>query len=542
MGTTLTGTTPQDTYDSLIKVTDNGPISGTAKYLSDGLGNDSVLALSTSAVGIGTATPSSPLDVIANNTTAIHLRLRGRAADNVGQMELWNNAQDARYAYISADSTSVGMATTQAIPLTFATNTAERMRITSAGNVGIGTTLPTELLHVNSGTGNVQALFQSTDPIALITFDDSDSTLSTIGLGCSGDNIVFYQDTEKMRISSAGNVGIGTGSPSAPLEVAGVAKATFSVLTSENSISSAAEASRFFAVSGDTGATSYNGTSIGQASIIGVGSTAYFVVGGFKPILPKGWTGTIVLEANANQASLGTSVSIQTSTDGSSWTTQGTAAVNGPLTYTASSGLSADTFLRIELNSGSGGSVSESSCRFSDLRINSYNVLMDAFHQGEIKYPSLGIASLSGGLAFNGDTASSNALDDYEEGTWTMGISFGGASTGVTYIFTTGNYTKIGRQVNVTGWVRLSSKGSSTGIAKITGLPFTNGAASQFYTAVTLGYIDNISFADIPNAYVETSATTIYFGQTTNAGALTDLTDANFVNNSSLMINATYYV
>jgi hypothetical protein len=26
MGTTLTGTTPQDTYDSLIKVTDNGPI------------------------------------------------------------------------------------------------------------------------------------------------------------------------------------------------------------------------------------------------------------------------------------------------------------------------------------------------------------------------------------------------------------------------------------------------------------------------------------------------------------------------------------
>jgi hypothetical protein len=50
MGTTLTGTTPANTYDSLIKVTDNGPISGTAKYLSDGLGNDSVLALSTDLV------------------------------------------------------------------------------------------------------------------------------------------------------------------------------------------------------------------------------------------------------------------------------------------------------------------------------------------------------------------------------------------------------------------------------------------------------------------------------------------------------------
>jgi hypothetical protein len=53
MGTTLTGTTPQDTYDSLIKVTDNGPLSGTAKYLSDGLGNDSALALSTALLRIG---------------------------------------------------------------------------------------------------------------------------------------------------------------------------------------------------------------------------------------------------------------------------------------------------------------------------------------------------------------------------------------------------------------------------------------------------------------------------------------------------------
>ena len=54
MGTSLTGTKPKDTYDSLIKVTDNGPLSGTMKTLTDGLGNDSVLALSTTAAGIGT--------------------------------------------------------------------------------------------------------------------------------------------------------------------------------------------------------------------------------------------------------------------------------------------------------------------------------------------------------------------------------------------------------------------------------------------------------------------------------------------------------
>jgi hypothetical protein len=63
MGTTLTGTKPKDTYDSLIKVTDNGPISGTAKYLSDGLGNDLPISVSTTNVGIGTSSPSEKLTI-----------------------------------------------------------------------------------------------------------------------------------------------------------------------------------------------------------------------------------------------------------------------------------------------------------------------------------------------------------------------------------------------------------------------------------------------------------------------------------------------
>jgi hypothetical protein len=71
MGTTLTGTKPKDTYDSLIKVTDNGPISGTAKYLSDGLGNDSKLALSTGNVGIGTDAPAATLDVVGSSSSEL---------------------------------------------------------------------------------------------------------------------------------------------------------------------------------------------------------------------------------------------------------------------------------------------------------------------------------------------------------------------------------------------------------------------------------------------------------------------------------------
>ena len=43
MGTTLTGTFISQTYDSLIKVTDNDNLTSTAKRLTDGLGNDSPL-------------------------------------------------------------------------------------------------------------------------------------------------------------------------------------------------------------------------------------------------------------------------------------------------------------------------------------------------------------------------------------------------------------------------------------------------------------------------------------------------------------------
>jgi hypothetical protein len=67
MGTTLTGTKPKDTYDSLIKVGDNGPISGTAKTLSDGLGNDLPISVSTSNVGIGTSSPTQKLSVVGGS-------------------------------------------------------------------------------------------------------------------------------------------------------------------------------------------------------------------------------------------------------------------------------------------------------------------------------------------------------------------------------------------------------------------------------------------------------------------------------------------
>ena len=83
----------------------------------------------------------------------------------------------------------------------------------------------------------------------------------------------------------------------------------------------------------------------------------------------------------------------------------------------------------------------------------------------------------SGGITFNGDTASANALDDYEEGTWTP--TFGGASTdpsSVSWNNQSGTYTKVGNKVFVRCIVYPSSFSGGSGNFNVRGLPFTPNA------------------------------------------------------------------
>ena len=74
----------------------------------------------------------------------------------------------------------------------------------------------------------------------------------------------------------------------------------------------------------------------------------------------------------------------------------------------------------------------------------------------------------TGGLTFNGDTAAANALDDYEEGTWTPADDSGASmSLTVWEAF----YTKIGRKVYIEIGFLIPSN-SSSAVVSISGLPF----------------------------------------------------------------------
>lgn len=160
--------------------------------------------------------------------------------------------------------------------------------------------------------------------------------------------------------------------------------------------------------------------------------------------------------------------------------------------------------------------------------------------KADIASPSFtGKVTVETGLLFGSDTADANTLDDYEEGTWTPDLNFGGAHVGLVYNVQAGSYTKIGDRVLVTMWILLTSKGTSTGSAVIGGLPFTVATGSAYYGGPSIRF-KNISFSAQVQALAPFGNTVFNLEQVAASGTQAALTDTEFTNTSNIMLTYAY--
>jgi len=132
----------------------------------------------------------------------------------------------------------------------------------------------------------------------------------------------------------------------------------------------------------------------------------------------------------------------------------------------------------------------------------------------------------------------------YDSGTFTPVLTFGGGSTGITYDIQLGYYTKIGNRCIVYIEIRLTSKGSSTGVANISGLPFASTVAEVDLYGVPLRGINFTSNYNLMHGNISGVGVTDFdIQQASYRGyAIASITNAEFANNSYIQFDGSYIV
>jgi len=251
----------QWTYNGTAYVTYTPPAS-TAWYLSGGTkdagSNKSSAIYRSGKVGIGTGTtaPTAGLEILTDGSLLNALRVSSNQAYNsspdvgIGFRFKYNTAGDYTSGAVISGIKENATDGDQSGSLRFMTNSAgtiaERMRISSSGNMGVGTTSPGSRFHVKSN-GSIMRI-EGTDHAYFEIFPQGGSTrYGYIGYPVDGSNDLFIsnenssgnlvlstRNTERLRILSTGQVGIGR-SPSTSyiLDLNGDMRANSTVYTSD---------------------------------------------------------------------------------------------------------------------------------------------------------------------------------------------------------------------------------------------------------------------------------------------------------------------
>ena len=228
----------------------NGTFTGDLTVDGDTLFVDST----NNRVGINDVTPSEELDINGDGSD-VRIRMYDGAGASVG-----------RIAHSGANFDISNTATSSAT-LTFTTGSgsgAERMRIDSSGQVGIGTTSADEVLEVS---GDIKS---SGSNFGIYHFGETSDVTKIVGRDASHGSLpntmdFFTNSTQRIRIDSSGNVGIGTDSPTRTLYVDGQIGASGRIHTASGSATDCGlgigdDNTGFFRAATNTIGVSTNGT------------------------------------------------------------------------------------------------------------------------------------------------------------------------------------------------------------------------------------------------------------------------------------------
>jgi hypothetical protein len=269
---------------------------------------------------------------------------------------------------------------------------------------------------------------------------------------------------DRFAVTKAGSVGIGTSTPGAPLEISynNTSYTTTPILSLNNTNINGQTHINFLITGSLVGKirSDYEGGMIYATNNRGADRAHYFLVNGDVG------TGSVVMTIKAN-GKVGIGGQSPSSTLG--------------ITSTGADGLVMEPDLGSTNNSSRlffTGSVQSFGLfnNSGDLRITYAAQPGNTSGTSFAKFANTGkyfrMEGSTGGIQFGGDTAAANALNDYEEGTWTPTIA--GGSGDPTYV--SGNrygwYTKVGRVVTIT-WFISFTKNTLTATLRLTNFPFS---------------------------------------------------------------------